>query len=256
MFIRWIKRTNKRGTFQFCYLCQTERVEGKAKPENKTLAGLGSIALKPTQPEREVFWMQVKASLAKQDLSVAQRAKIEAAIAQLIPRGKNPHGDSDAPVEWYTPPEYVDMARLVLGEIDLDPASNDVAQAWIKAGTYYTAEQDGMIQPWFGRIWCNPPYGKTQPKGREAKDWLSKAITSYQSGDVDAAILLLNRTGAVWYRNLRKQVTAFCEVDERIAFLDATGKQQGSPRYHNDFLYLGQKADRFKEIFSEIGEVR
>ena len=90
MFIRWIKRTNKRGTFQFCYLCQTHRVEGKAKPENKTLAGLGSIALKPTQPEREVFWMQVKASLAKQDLSVAQRAKIEAAIAQLIPRGKNP----------------------------------------------------------------------------------------------------------------------------------------------------------------------
>jgi hypothetical protein len=89
MFVRWIKRTNKRGTFQFCYLCQTERVEGKPKPENKTLAALGSIALKPTQPEREVFWMQIKASLAKQDLSIAERAKIEAAIAQLIPRGKS-----------------------------------------------------------------------------------------------------------------------------------------------------------------------
>jgi hypothetical protein len=148
------------------------------------------------------------------------------------------------------------MARLVLGKIDLDPASNDVAQAWIKAGTYYTAELDGMIRPWFGRVWCNPPYGKTQPKGRQAKDWLDLAINRYQAGDVDAAILLLNRTGATWYRNLRKQVTAFCEVHERIAFLDATGKSQRSPRYHNDFLYLGQKADLFKEIFSEIGEVR
>ena len=89
MFIRWIKRTNKRGTFQFCYLCQTHRVEGKPKPENKTLAGLGSIALKPTPPEREVFWMQIKASLDKQDLSIAERAKIEAAITQLIPRDKS-----------------------------------------------------------------------------------------------------------------------------------------------------------------------
>jgi hypothetical protein len=46
-FVRWISRSNRRGTFQFGYLCQTDRVEGKAKPENKTLAGFGSISLKP-----------------------------------------------------------------------------------------------------------------------------------------------------------------------------------------------------------------
>ena len=45
-------------------------------------------------------------------------------------------------------------------------------------------------------------------------------------------------------------------LDKRIAFLDATGVPQGSPRYNNDFLYLGQNVDLFQEVFSSIGEVR
>lgn len=249
MFIRWIERKNLKGTFQFCYLCQTQRVEGKSKPENRTLAAIGSIAPKPSKPEREVFWMQVKTSLDRVELSKAERAKIEAAIAEKVARGKNPYGDSDAPVEWYTPSGYVDLARAVLGNIDLDPASNDRAQGWIKAARYYTVEDDGLAQPWKGRVWCNPPYG------RNVKLWLEKAIASYESGDVDAAVLLLNRTGAAWYLKLKKQVSAICEVEKRIAFLNAAGKRQSSPRYYNDFLYLGKDVEAFSQVFESIGIV-
>src|ERR1035437_2395258 len=40
--------------------------------------------------------------------------------------------------EWYTPSEYVELARRVLGEIDLDPASSDEAQTTIKAKVYFS----------------------------------------------------------------------------------------------------------------------
>ena len=253
MFVRWINRSNRTGEYKFCYLSETKWIEGK--PKNQTLAALGSIAIKPTKPEREVFWMQVNAALGKLKLSYSQRVNIEAAIANKVPRGKNPHGDADACIEWYTPPEFVEMARTVLGEIDLDPASNNLAQTWIKAGTYYTAEEDGIVQPWFGRVWCNPPYGKEQPKGRKAPDWLKKVLSCYENGEIAAAILLLNRTGAAWYRQQLKRVTAMCEVRTRIAFLDANGSKQSSPRYYNDFLYLGKNVQRFKQVFEKIGDV-
>lgn len=29
-----------------------------------------------------------------------------------------------------------------------------------KCAAYYTPEMDGLSQPWYGRCWCNPPYGR------------------------------------------------------------------------------------------------
>ena len=56
----------------------------------------------------------------------------------------------DASDGWYTPPRYIVLARAVLGDIDLDPASCSAAQAVVQAGSYYTEYEDGLIQPWFG----------------------------------------------------------------------------------------------------------
>ena len=248
MFITWREYKGNKGITYRCHLRETKKQSGKAK--TKTVGYLGSIADKPNKPQRELFWMQVKTSLDRTEISIAERAKIEAAIAAKVPRGINSHGDSDAPTEWYTPPEYVDKARRVLGEIDLDPASNALAQKWIQAGNYFTQEDNGLIQPWQGRVWCNPPYG------RQVRKWLEKALASYEAKEMKSAIMLLNRSEADWYKESLQKIDAICEVKKRIAFLNASGQKQPSPRYHNDFLYIGRNVEKFKQEFESLGELR
>lgn len=185
-------------------------------------------------------------------------SQIEQLLQQVSRLGfspKNSLGDRHACVEWYTPPEFIDLVKQVLGKIDLDPASNDLAQAWIQAEHYYTKEIDGLSQRWSGRVWCNPPYGSLETRLMSQK-FLERAIEVYRAGEIEAAVLLLNRTGAKWYRQLKPLVNAVCEVEKRIAFIDSQGKRQTSPRYYNDFLYLGKDAEKFKQMFQAIGEVR
>ncbi|GAH45645.1 unnamed protein product, partial [marine sediment metagenome] len=44
--------------------------------------------------------------------------------------------------EWYTPKIYIDAARAVMGDIDVDPASSEIANKIIRAKIYYTAQDD------------------------------------------------------------------------------------------------------------------
>jgi hypothetical protein len=67
--------------------------------------------------------------------------------------------------EWLTPPEIVKS----LGQFDLDPCS-PVVRPWDTADKHYTISDDGLAQPWEGRVWLNPPFG------REAVKWLRKMV--------------------------------------------------------------------------------
>ena len=65
--------------------------------------------------------------------------------------------------EWLTPPEIINA----LGAFDLDPCSQEI-RPWPTAAKHYTKADDGLAMPWFGRVWCNPPYGSSTGA------WLSK----------------------------------------------------------------------------------
>lgn len=65
--------------------------------------------------------------------------------------------------EWLTPPEIIKS----LGEFDLDPCS-PINRPWSTAKKHYTEKDNGLMMPWEGRVWCNPPYGL------QAAHWLNK----------------------------------------------------------------------------------
>ena len=65
--------------------------------------------------------------------------------------------------EWLTPPELL----AALGRFDLDPCS-PVNRPWPTAARHYTINDNGLLQPWHGREFCNPPFG------REAIHWLRR----------------------------------------------------------------------------------
>ncbi|AWD90808.1 adenine methyltransferase [Burkholderia phage vB_BmuP_KL4] len=65
--------------------------------------------------------------------------------------------------EWLTPPEWI----TALGAFDLDPCA-PICRPWNTAAWHYSVADDGLSQPWSGRVWCNPPFG------REAVVWLRR----------------------------------------------------------------------------------
>jgi DNA N-6-adenine-methyltransferase (Dam) len=81
---------------------------------------------------------------------------------------------SSASDEWYTPPHIFDLATAVLGEVDLDPSWHPDSP--VQASTTYTEADDGLVWPWHGKTWMNPPYG------REIGDWTGKLVDEYEAG--------------------------------------------------------------------------
>ena len=61
-------------------------------------------------------------------------------------------------IENYTPNYIMKSVREVLDNIDLDPASCELAQNIVKAKEYYTEQSDGLNHEWYGNVYLNPPY--------------------------------------------------------------------------------------------------
>ena len=56
---------------------------------------------------------------------------------------------------WFTPPHIFDALDI---DFDLDPAAPPGGAPWIPATNHYSEIDDGLLQPWHGLVWLNPPY--------------------------------------------------------------------------------------------------
>lgn len=114
-------------------------------------------------------------------------------------------------VEWYTPPRVFDALGL---RFDLDPCSPAGGLPWVPAERHYSAADDGLSQPWAGRVWLNPPYGDAVPA------WLRRL-----GGHGDGIALVFARTDTAWFHEVIRQASALCLIAGRLHFMRPDGTQ-------------------------------
>ena len=128
---------------------------------------------------------------------------------------------------WLTPPYILDA----LGEFDLDPCAS-VDRPWDTAKHHYTIEDDGLMQPWFGRVWCNPPYG---PKMGAFLEKLAK----HEEGGI--ALIFARTETRAFFDTVWDQADALLFIKGRIRFLTPDGKQGGSSGAPSVLVAYGEK---------------
>jgi hypothetical protein len=112
--------------------------------------------------------------------------------------------------EWLTPPEIV----KALGEFDLDPCS-PVVRPWDTAAQHYDKTHDGLAQPWHGRVWLNPPFG------REAVKWLRRMV-NHGNG---IALIPARTETAMFYECVWNRAHAVCFMKGRPHFHYVDGRR-------------------------------
>lgn len=146
--------------------------------------------------------------------------------------------------EWYTPAHIITLARDVLGGIDLDPASCAAANELVQSARYYAKTDNGLLQPWHGRVWLNPPYGS------EIGQWTARLIWHVQTGAVSAALALLPaRTDTAWFQPVHAWPR--CWLRGRLRFAGA----ESSAPFPSVVVYFGPDVERFGRVFGSLGPV-
>ena len=235
---------NERTLYAQLQAAQIESNICSALQENDSIPIRHLLPLSPLEPEqqREV-WTKVINTTTPEE-------RTGAIIQSIVNEYQNkPHVANNSGInEWYTPPEYIQAARDVMGEIDLDPASSEIANRIVGAKVFYTADDDGLGWAWDGRVWMNPPYSSEL-----IRRFVEKLCYHFETGDVTESIVLVNNaTETIWFRNLSNFASAVVFPQTRVKFLDPEG-QPGAPLQGQAVLYLGKNPQLFLRKFSRFG---
>jgi phage N-6-adenine-methyltransferase len=141
---------------------------------------------------------------------------------------------------WETPKDFFDKMNDEF-HFNLDVcATHENA----KCEAYYTKEIDGLNQPWYGRCWCNPPYG------REIGKWVEKAYKSATDG-ATVVMLLPAKTDTKWFH---KYIYGKAEVRFIRGRLKFGGSKNSAPfpsmvvvfNGKNNDIYENEQQDHFR----------
>ena len=98
----------------------------------------------------------------------------------------------------YTPKWVFDLLGVTF---DIDVAAPVGGVPWIPALQSYSQADDGLVQPWQGLVWCNPPFSDILP-------WVRR-LNEHRNG-----IALLPHTKGGWREEIWQRADGLVESKE------------------------------------------
>ena len=133
--------------------------------------------------------------------------------------------------EWSTPRWLFDACALRWGPFDLDVAAT---AANAKCERFYTRADDGLVQPWDGRVWCNPPYGRG-----EIELWLRRAASLAHLAAPLTMLLPANTDTAWWHDYVMEWASEIALLRGRVRFETPEGGAAGAPKFGSAVVVFG-----------------
>ena len=180
-----------------------------------------------------------------------------------------PRGDADSDDQW-TPPWLVDEVVGFWGGIDTDPCWSPLS--FVRAPLTYdgqTSAQDGLAQPWVGKVWANVPYSNPTP-------WADRCAAHAATPSGEALLLVNVSTTVAWWRRWRPHresprawarhrqtclaAAAPCRAasvaffDRRISFFKNGVERKGNDR-EQMLVYWGERGEDFARRFGRFAWV-
>lgn len=184
--------------------------------------------------------------------------------------------------EWYTPSWLTSLCSELMGGIDLDPASCEVANRTVGATCYYTKEDDGLSRDWFGNVFMNHPFGKPEQACVRSKtdpsrflcnkkrckergyhmeryvpgnsDWINRFIEQYEADKFRRGVALtFASTSEDWFKPLYQFPR--CWLYKRVHFLDASGNEVKGATKGCVLTFAGMEFGKIERIFAKYGKV-
>lgn len=159
--------------------------------------------------------------------------------------------------EFFTPAAEIALVRKCLGEIDLDPASCAEANVIVGAKHYYTKQDNGLILPWEGVVFCNPPYS------RGLIDRFAWRFMCEYPRMTEGILLVNANTSSSWFQSLLERADAVCfcgatpgcyrgslpNYPSRIKFVGGASTARAASAY----FYQGKRHHKFMDVFADRG---
>jgi len=111
--------------------------------------------------------------------------------------------------DYYTPKFIFDALGV---EFDIDVCAPFAGVPWIPAKKHFNILDDGLVQPWIGRVWMNPPYSKVTP-------WIDKFI-AHGNG-----IALIPAAKSAWFNTMWINADAVLSMSNDLKFHRNDGKR-------------------------------
>jgi hypothetical protein len=132
--------------------------------------------------------------------------------------------------EWFTPPEIFDALGMTF---DLDPCSPGTGH-WVPARHVYTKADNGLVKPWHGTVFVNPPFG-----GRHGHvPWLRKFLAHG-----DGIAIVRAYTSSNWFHDNAVQAETMLFPRGKTKFIRPDGSIGKAPGHGVVLLGMGHRCN-------------